>query len=710
MPSECGEPVFGVGISGPLYEPACNSTLAVLSDDVCAQMCSECPACSAWATDSPSSDEGLTCWLTSGPAVFQRNHSTVAGLPCRGAGLRRWQALAPAARTELVKSTASSLGPDAEMPAWRSERCGSLSDDKDAGGDFVVHVGRNCFPGQGADVFGEDNGAGGEIGGRSDFSLEECRQRCWNRMPTCEAFARLPSDGPVAKCWLRTNVHLQKCWYGTDFNFWLWDPDAVPNGTDAASNGSNASNGTAQVRPRGDCSRHFSDPLATARVRWLESLGPGRFGVNVHFMNFTEPPPGEIAQLAEAFRIARMDLFWRKIEKERRGVYNWTRIDVLVDRFLANGVRPLFILDYGNPLYKGCAEHPFTGECREAFVLYATAAMRRYRGRGVIWELYNEPNGFWANYGQFRHESIVGYADLLNRLGRAVREDEEIAAEVLIGPATSGVDLDWIESVGATGAFQWLDGISVHPYRKEGPESAYTVYRKLRSLVRNMIPAEKAEPALVSSEWGWAACRDDDDVPIKCPSQGGGVGDVVSLRTQASRLVRQWLVNDMSHIALSIWYNWRNDGHDPREAEMNYGSILAADEEEEEANASATWLPRQRKPVFFAARNFQKFVAPRRFKRAFGNAAKTRVYALHYEPTPGGPDGDVFVLWQVAGLPRRIEVPFKLNACMAVVSLLSDHLWTMCPDGGTNITVTEDPLYFVPCDQSPFGSCVPNND
>jgi hypothetical protein len=418
-------------------------------------------------------------------------------------------------------------------------------------------------------------------------------------------------------------------------------------------------------------------------------------------MNFTEPPPGEIAQLAEAFRIARMDLFWRKIEREHRGEYDWAPIDVLVDRFQANGVRPLFILDYGNPLYKGCAEHPFTRECREAFVLYATAALRRYRGRGVIWELYNEPNGFWASYGKFRHESIVGYADLLNRLGRAVREDEEIAAEVLIGPATSGVDFDWIESVGATGAFQWLDGISVHPYRKEGPESVYNVYRKLRWLVRNMIPAEKAEPALVSSEWGWAACG--GDVPIKCPSEGGGVGDVVSLHAQASRLVRQWLVNDMSHIALSIWYNWRNDGDDPREAEMNYGSVLAA---AGEANASAT----QRKPAFFAARTFQKFVAPRRFKTHV-YAPATHVYALHYEPARGGPDGDVFVVWQAStNVELEIEVPFELEACMAVVSLFSDHLRTICPDGSTKITVTEDPQYFVPCDQSPFGSCVSNTD
>ncbi|CAK0845738.1 unnamed protein product [Prorocentrum cordatum] len=410
--------------------------------------------------------------------------------------------------------------------------------------------------------------------------------------------------------------------------------------------------------------------------------------------------------MSEAFRVARMDLFWRKIEAGPRGEYNWTRVDVLADAFSAKGVRPLFILDYGNPLYEGCEDHPFTRECREAFVLYAIAALRRYRDRGIIWELYNEPNGFWASFGKFRHESVVGYADLLNRLGRAIRADKEIAGEVLIGPATSGVDFDWLESVGATGALQWLDGISVHPYRKEGPERVYEDYQKLRSLVRNMIPAEKVEPALVSSEWGWAACG--GHVPVKCPSQGGGVGEVVSLRTQASRLVRQWLVNDMSRIALSIWYNWQNDGDDPREAEMNYGSILASIDEADEANASVSWPPRQRKLAFFAARTVQRFVAPRRFERAIGNAMETQVYALHYKPTAGGPDGDVFVMWQVAGHPREVEVPFELESCMAVLSILSDHLLTICPDESTKITVTVDPQFFVPCDQSPFGSCVPN--
>jgi hypothetical protein len=478
----------------------------------------------------------------------------------------------------------------------------------------------------------------------------------------------------------------------------------------------------------GDCSKRFSDPRATDRVRWLENLGPRRFGVSIHF---TEPLPGEVEQLAEAFKIARMDIFWHKIEVDFRGVYDWSHVDVLVQSLEANRVTPLFILDYGNPLYEtpstNCTEestevsknsssstnstncsitpprtgHPFTEESREAFVKYATTALRRYRDRGIIWELYNEPNGFWANWGELRNESIVGYTDLLNRFGKAVRSDEEIAGEILIGPATSGIDLEWIREVGKEGPFQWLDGISVHPYRKEGPEGVREDYGKLRALIRQLIPSDKAEPALISSEWGWATCGGPK--PIVCPTIGGGVGEVVSLHEQASRLVRQWLVNDLNHIALSIWYSWKNDGDNALEAESNYGATLNGTGDE--MSAGAAGRPRQRKPSYFAARTMQRFVAPRRLDRVIGDAAQTSLYTLRYTSVPGGPEGDVLVMWLRTGPSREITLPFDLDSCMAVVSFLSDHVRTVCPNGSTKLMVTVSPQYLVPCSQSPFGSC-----
>jgi hypothetical protein len=57
----------------------------------------------------------------------------------------------------------------------------------------------------------------------------------------------------------------------------------------------------------------------------------------------------------------------------------------------------------------------------------------------------------------------------------------------------------------------------------------------------------------MSGEWGWGACRHLNGSAAVC-SAGGGAGEAVSAHEQASRLARQWLINDAANITLSIWY------------------------------------------------------------------------------------------------------------------------------------------------------------
>ena len=48
---------------------------------------------------------------------------------------------------------------------------------------------------------------------------------------------------------------------------------------------------------------------------------------------------------------------------------------------------------------------------------------------------------------------------------------------------------------------------------------------------------------------------------------------MVTEHEQASRLARQWLINDAANVSLSIWYDWINDGPIPQSAEDNYGTV-----------------------------------------------------------------------------------------------------------------------------------------
>ena len=107
---------------------------------------------------------------------------------------------------------------------------------------------------------------------------------------------------------------------------------------------------------------------------------------------------------------------------------------------------------------------------------------------------------------------------------------------------------------------EFLDGVSVHPYRSpnKSPETAAADYERLRQLIdRHAPPSKKGKLPIVSGEWGYSTC-----------TKG------VSLERQAAFAARQQLFNLFSGIPLSIWYDWKNDGPDPKENEHNFGTVL----------------------------------------------------------------------------------------------------------------------------------------
>jgi polysaccharide biosynthesis protein PslG len=275
---------------------------------------------------------------------------------------------------------------------------------------------------------------------------------------------------------------------------------------------------------------------------------PGALGVNIHF---TDPTPGELAMLAAAgFRWVRMDFVWQSTETEK-GIYDFSAYDRLLGALDEHRLRPLFILDYANSLYDG-NHAPFTKEGRQAFAKWAAAAVKRYRGRGIVWEIYNEPNtGFWTPT-----PNVSDYVKLALETSRAIHQvapDEQI-----IGPGVWGFDLPFVEECLRAGLLNYWSAVSVHPYRKTEPESVVTDYARLRKLIQKYAPADK-RVAVISSEWGYS-------------SASFNVGE----EKQAALLARQILINQSQGIALSVWYDWRDDGPNSSEIEHHFGTVFAS--------------------------------------------------------------------------------------------------------------------------------------
>ena len=93
---------------------------------------------------------------------------------------------------------------------------------------------------------------------------------------------------------------------------------------------------------------------------------------------------------------------------------------------------------------------PFTREGRQAFANWAAAAVKRYRGRGIVWEIYNEPNtGFWTP-----EPNVSDYVKLALETSKAIHQ--VAPAEQIIGPGVWGFDLPFRGRMFASGPAELL--------------------------------------------------------------------------------------------------------------------------------------------------------------------------------------------------------------------------------------------------------------
>jgi hypothetical protein len=272
---------------------------------------------------------------------------------------------------------------------------------------------------------------------------------------------------------------------------------------------------------------------------------PDGLGVNIHF---TTGHDRDLDMIQTAgFRFVRMDFFWDGVEEER-GVYDFSAYDELTNGLAKRGLRALYILDYENRLYES-DRSVRTEEGRQAFARFAADAAARYRGKNVIWELWNEPNGgFWGPA-----PNADDYMKLAKVVFPAIRKADPEAT--CVAPGTSGVDLGFLEACFKQGLLELVDAVTVHPYRQSAPETAVADYSELRTLIARYRSGRPDLPIL-SGEWGYSSAWEGYDE-----------------QRQGLYLEREFLTNLSRGIPLSIWYDWHDDGQDPEEPEHHFGTV-----------------------------------------------------------------------------------------------------------------------------------------
>ncbi len=380
---------------------------------------------------------------------------------------------------------------------------------------------------------------------------------------------------------------------------------------------------------------------------------PDGLGVNIHF---TDPLAGEMEMLESAgFRWVRIDLLWQSIERER-GSYDFSAYDRLVGHLEKHGIKALFILDYSNHLYEQDASVQ-TEPGRLAFARWAAATVKHYQGRGYLWEFWNEPNGgFWKPL-----PDPAAYAAMARTAAAAIRA--AAPAEALLGPATSGIDFPFITTCFERGVLADWDAVSVHPYRQNEPESVLPEYGRLRQAIRSAAPTGRDIP-IISGEWGYSAVWQNHDEDA-----------------QGRLLARQFLTNLSQRVPLSIWYDWRDDGTDPKDAEHHFGCVGLPQHEAGQAVLRV-------KPAYQAASTLTTTLAGQHFIRRLALGASDDWVLLF------GDDRQLVVAcWTTADAPRKIRLETAAAACRSRNHLGGEVASLAASGGAIELTLNAAPRY-----------------
>jgi polysaccharide biosynthesis protein PslG len=380
---------------------------------------------------------------------------------------------------------------------------------------------------------------------------------------------------------------------------------------------------------------------------------PNGLGVNIHF---TDPKAGEMKMIADAgFRWIRMDFAWSTIERQK-GQYDFSAYDRLIKALEEYHIRAIFILDYSNRMYDN-GQSPNSDDGRAGFAKWAAASVGHFKGHGILWEMYNEPNiSFWKP-----KPNVEDYAKLALAVGKAIRGAEP--KEVYIGPASSTIKMDFLEACFKAGCLEYWSAVSVHPYRQKDPETVGAEYQKLRELIDKYAPTGRKIP-IISGEWGYSSAWKNFDE-----------------ERQGKYLPREMLINLMNDVPVSIYYDWHDDGTNPQEPEHHFGTVHF----EYRAGVEQVYDP---KPAYLAMKSLSSSLSGCRFSKRLEVGSRDD-YVLEFKTD----SGEVrYAAWTTEHEAHAVQIAEGVSGYSMV-----DWLGRQLPaQMGLKVTLTDAPQYIRP--------------
>lgn len=240
----------------------------------------------------------------------------------------------------------------------------------------------------------------------------------------------------------------------------------------------------------------------------------------------------------------RDELYWQEVEPAA-GVFRFPpRYDAYMAALRRAGVAPLIELNFEN-VHHDDGQTPHTEAGFAAYARYAVEVLRRYGDQIEAVEIWNEYNGTFAK-GPATADRSGTYAKMLRVAYAAIKRERPDV--IVVGGATAGLPMPYLERLFEAGALDSMDAVSVHPYRSDStPEGLETQVAALRALIaRHNGGREK--PVWVT-EIGWSLR--DTGIP----------GDlVIDEAAQARFLVRAFALLFAGGAERVYWYLFRDYG------------------------------------------------------------------------------------------------------------------------------------------------------
>ncbi|MCJ0974523.1 hypothetical protein MST27_14190 [Pseudomonas sp. PS1] len=276
---------------------------------------------------------------------------------------------------------------------------------------------------------------------------------------------------------------------------------------------------------------------------------------DLHLRDRSAQAPSLLA--AAGIGSVRTDAHWAFLERTRDRLVVEPHWNDYLARNEAQGLSTLFILGYGNQ-HHGDGQKPRSEPLRAAFNRYVGFVAEQFHGRVRHYEVWNE----WDQEAPDDVQLAQDYLRLVADAAGIIRQHDP-AAKVLAGAVTTaGIESGFALRLVESGVMQSVDGLSLHPYvhcRGEGDNTPEAWIEWLADVDLQLSAAAGEPVPLYLTEMAWpahrGACGIDEDL-------------------QAAYLARSlFLSRTLPNIRGYWWYDFRNDGTDPREREHNFGLL-----------------------------------------------------------------------------------------------------------------------------------------